>query len=142
MDGAIVIKDVKGHFEVHHVNGDISMAGIMGSGEAYSVNGDVRLDFDRNPQQNCRFGALNGEVRMRFQKDLNADFELKTFNGEFFTDFELTSLPDIAFQEVKRNGKTVYKASRHTAVRAGRGGPAILLDGFNGNMYILDKQKS
>ena len=141
MDGDISIQDVKGNFEVRHVKGDIIMEGIQGSGEAYAVNGDVRLDFEKNPQGDCRFGALNGEVRMRFQRDLNADFELKTFNGKFFTDFELTSLPDKAFQEVKRNGKTVYKASRHTAVRAGRGGPAILLDGFNGNMYILDKQR-
>ena len=140
MDGDISIKDVKGDFDVHHVNGSIAMEGLAGSGEAYSVNGDVRLDFDSNPQGDCRFGALNGEVRMRFQKNLDADFELKTFNGEFFTDFELSMLPDKIFKEVERNGKTVYKADHLTAVRAGRGGPVIRLDGFNGDMFILDKE--
>lgn len=139
MEGDIAIHGIMGDYEVGHVNGSIDMTGLKGSGEAYSVNGDVHLDFDANPRADCRFGALNGEVRMFFRKGLNADFTLKTFNGEFYTDFALKTGPNKTFNEIKRNGKTVYKAGHLTRVRAGQGGPLIQLDGFNGNMFILNK---
>jgi len=138
-EGDISIHGILGNFDVAHVNGGIEMTGLKGSGEAYSVNGDVQLDFDANPRADCRFGALNGEVRMRFRKGLHADFQLKTFNGEFYTDFALRAGPDKIFNEIKRNGKTVYKAGHLTRVRAGQGGPLISLDGFNGDMFILNK---
>ncbi|MCK5148211.1 hypothetical protein KAR48_15755 [bacterium] len=140
-DGDIRVNNVHGDFEVEQINGSITMQDLGGSGEAYSINGDVTLDFSSNPKNDCRFGALNGEVRMNFKKNLNADFLLDTFNGEFFTDFEFRSNPSKTFMEVKRNGRKVYKAGHVTSVRAGKGGPVIKLDGFNGDMYILNKDR-
>jgi DUF4097 and DUF4098 domain-containing protein YvlB len=137
-DGEIEIRGVSGDYEVLHVNDDIEMKDIEGSGEVYTVNGDVTLDFKRNPAGDCRFGSLNGEVRMHFQPGLSADFRLKTFNGDFFTDFDLDHVPSIEFAEVEVDGGKIYRAGSTTVVRAGKGGPAIELDGFNGDMYILE----
>jgi hypothetical protein len=139
-DGMIEIDGISGDFEILHVNDDIEMKGISGSGEVYTVNGDVTLEFEGNPTGDCRFGSLNGDVHMYFKPDLSADFYLKTFNGDFYTDFDLDSAPSAVFAEVKTNGRRVYRAGETTVVRAGRGGPAIELDGFNGDMFILEKR--
>lgn len=137
-DGAIEVRGISGDYRVRHVNDDIDMRDISGSGEVYTVNGDVTLHFGDNPKGDCRFGSLNGEVRMHFQPGLGADFHLKTFNGEFYTDFDVDYVPSLQFAEVESNGETVYRAGHTTVVRAGEGGPVIELDGFNGDMYILE----
>jgi hypothetical protein len=139
-DGAIRVSGISGDYQVHHVNDDIMMEDISGSGEVYTVNGDVTLRFADNPGGDCRFGSLNGEVTMYFKPGLSADFHLETFNGDFFTDFDLDYVPSVQFAEVESNGETIYRAGHTTVVRAGRGGPEIRLDGFNGDMYILEKR--
>jgi hypothetical protein len=139
MEGEIEVSSMRGNFEVHNVNGGIVMEEIGGSGEAYAVNGEVKLDFDKNPKNKCRFGALNGEVYLHFQPGLSADFYLKTFNGEFYTDFRVKAMAPEMFQTEDKNGKRVYKAGHLCRVRAGNGGPKIKLDGFNRDMYILQK---
>ena len=139
-DGGIEVEGVAGDYVVKHVNGDIDMEGIIGSGEVYTVNGDVSLHFKSNPRADCRFGSLNGEVYMHFKPGLSADFHLETFNGEFYTDFDLHHVPSVEFAEVSSNGHTIYRAGHTTVVRAGDGGPVVNLDGFNGDMYILEKR--
>jgi hypothetical protein len=140
-DGEITVQNVTGNYDVHNVNGGIVMEKIGGSGEAYSVNGDVTIDFVKNPAIDSRYGSLNGEVRLTFLPDLSADFHLKTFNGEIYSDFPVISLPAEAVKSTeKEKGRYVYKVSRMTAVRAGEGGPKIVLDGFNGDMFILKKK--
>ena len=39
----------------------------------------------------------------------------------------------------KKHGKRIYKTGGTMGVRIGKGGPEIMLDGFNGDMYILKK---
>lgn len=138
-DGEISIKEIDGDYEVHNVNGGIEMNKIGGSGDVYTVNGEVTVDFTRNPTKDSRYGSLNGETRLYFQDPLSADFTLKTFNGEVFSDFPVNYLPMKAETTEKKNGKYVYKTGRKTSVRTGKGGPSILLDGFNGDMFILKK---
>jgi hypothetical protein len=140
-DGEIVVKNIDGDYDVHNVNGGIDMEKIGGSGEVYALNGDVTIDFVKNPSKNSRFGSLNGEVRLYFRPNLSADFYLKTFNGEIFSDFPVSYLPLRAETlSEKKRGRYVYKVNRQTAVRAGDGGPEIELDGFNGDMFILEKR--
>lgn len=140
-DGEITVTDFEGDYDIHNVNGGIELEKMDGSGEVYAVNGDVTIDFMKNPREDCRFGTLNGELRLYFQPSLSADFQLKTFNGEIFSDFPVTYLPAKPETSVKKKGKYVYKTGQTMGVRAGKGGPEILLDGFNGDMFILDKKK-
>ena len=63
---------------------------------------------------------------------------MKTFNGDVFTDFPVDYLPLVRSVEEKKKGKTIYRTlNLVSAVRAGKGGPVIELDGFNGDMFIL-----
>ena len=139
-DGEVMVKGIDGNYEVENVNGGIVMEAIGGSGDVYAVNGDVTVYFRKNPETDCRFGTLNGELRLYFHPNLSAAFQLKTFNGEVYSDFDATYLPHKLNSTVERNGKTVYKTGRTTGVQVGTGGPEILLDGFNGDMFILRKK--
>lgn len=140
-DGEISVSRIDGDYEIKNVNGGIEMDQIGGSGEVYAVNGDVTIDFSKNPKSNSRFGSLNGEVRLYFQPKLSADFHLKTFNGEIYSDFDVTYLPaEAKTVSERKKGKYVYKTGRTMGVRTGKGGPEIMLDGFNGDMFILKKK--
>ena len=140
-DGEITVSKIDGDYDVANVNGGIEMDKIGGSGEAYTVNGDVTVDFTKNPEKDCRFGSLNGEVRLYFLPKLSADFSLKTFNGEIYSDFPVTHVPTkMKTVTESKKGKFVYKTGRNTTVRTGKGGPEIELDGFNGDMFILEKK--
>jgi hypothetical protein len=138
-EGDIFVESVDGDFDVSNVNGGIRMEGLSGSGDVYTVNGKVSLEFDENPKGNCSVGTINGDVRLQFQPGLSADFYMKTMNGEAFTDFEVSSLPGRATTSSSRNGKSVYKISRMSGIRAGKGGPEIELNTLNGDMFILSK---
>ena len=139
-DGEIVVTNMDGNYNIKNVNGSIEMDKIGGSGDVYTINGDLTIDFNRNPDEESRYGSLNGEVKLYFQSDLSADFQLKTFNGDIYSDFEMTYIPNKPQTVKKRKGKTVYKAGQTMGVRVGKGGPEILLDGFNGDMYVLEKK--
>jgi hypothetical protein len=141
-DGEITVQNVKGDYQVNNVNGGIVMEKIDGSGEAYTVNGDLTIDFEKNPSDDCRYGSLNGKVQLYFLHDLSADFNLKTFNGEFYFNFPVSSLLVEASRSAeKKKRRNLCKGFQLTAVRAGEGGPTFMLDGFNGNMYILEKKQ-
>ena len=139
-DGEISVKDVHGDYEIENINGGIEATGLRGSGKIYALNEDVKIVFDRNPGGDCYFGSLNGDVRIYFHSPLSADFHLKTFNGEIYSDFEVDYIPVAKNVEVKKDkGRNVFKTGRTMAVRAGKGGPQIELDGFNGDMFILEQ---
>ncbi|MFZ5517904.1 MAG: hypothetical protein ACOY90_14765 [Candidatus Zhuqueibacterota bacterium] len=138
-DGDIVVTGVRGNFEVNNINGAVTMKAISGSGKAYSLNKDTRIEFEKNPSEGCYFGSLNGDVIVAFRSGLSADFKIKTFNGDAFTDFSMTYLPLATSVQQKENGKFVYKAERATSLRTGNGGPLIELDGFNGDIQILER---
>ncbi|MBN2011467.1 hypothetical protein JW960_19195 [candidate division KSB1 bacterium] len=137
-DGKIEIKQVSGDFDVENINGGILMENMSGSGKAYALNKGVTVYFDSNPEHESYFGSLNGDVRVYFKKPLSAEFRLKTFNGSVYSDFDVHSLTPRAFSEIEKAGKTVYKSDSFFGVAAGTGGPEIVLDAFNGDIFILE----
>jgi uncharacterized protein (UPF0335 family) len=138
-EGDISVSSIGGDFDVGNVNGGIEMSGLRGSGEVHAVNGPVKVEFDGNPRGDCSFGTINGDVRLYFQPGLSADFYLKSMNGEAFTDFEVEPLPMKTKATDSENGKKVYRMMHLTGIRAGNGGPEIVLNTLNGDMYILSR---
>ena len=136
-DGDIVVRAIRGDFDVNNVNGEIDMKGLRGSGDVFTVNGKLTARFEENPKQDCLFGTINGDVRLYFQPGLSADFYMKTMNGEAYTDFEMAALPVKTTTSSSRNGKKTYQVDHMTGVRAGSGGPEIELKTLNGDMFIL-----
>ncbi len=140
-DGEIRVAGIGGDYDIENINGGAEVADAAGSGRVYALNGGVKVTFRRNPRAESSFGSLNGPVDLYFQPDLSADLRMKTFNGEIYSDFPVTALPRKPGKSDRRDGRTVYKSYRWASARIGNGGPEIELDGFNGDIRILKRDK-
>ena len=140
-DGDINIENVHGDYKIQHVNGKILMKELKGSGTAKTINGDLICYFKQNPQDSCTFGSLNGDVKLYFQEPLSAEFAMKTFNGDAFSDFPLTYVSSAPEITRKTNGEIRYRSTHRHHAKAGKGGPIIKLDGFNGDLLIMKYHK-
>jgi hypothetical protein len=116
--GDIAITHTTANFEVHNINGGISLDQVSGSGSVNTINGPVTVHFTRNPTEPSSFKTLNGQVDI---------------------DFDVTALPLPAGQTESKNGRFVYKSDRNTLGRAGHGGPELSFDAFNGNIRLHSK---
>lgn len=139
-NGEIRVQGLEGDFNISNVNGRIEVEDAAGSGRVHTVNGRVKVTFLRNPRADSYFGTINGPVELFFQPGLSADLRMKTFNGGVYSDFELTPLASGPMTAVVRGGRRSYKASQYSRARAGNGGPEITLDGFNGDVRILERK--
>jgi hypothetical protein len=75
-------------------------------------------------------------VDIYLQPDLSADLRFKTFNGQLYSDFDVTPVALPAAETERRNGKYVYHSKGLQGGRAGRGGPELTFDSFNGNIRL------
>ena len=133
----ILVEGTTGDFELDNVNGRITMQNVRGSGSARTVNAAIVASFTEQPRAASEFRTTNGNVAVTFPADLAADLRMKTFNGGLFTDFDVESLPQPAAVAERLNGRFVFRSSAFTLVRAGRGGPELTFETFNGNVRVL-----
>lgn len=136
--GDMVVENTSGKFDVHNVNGGVSLRSISGSGSAYALNEDLVVSFKDNPKEDSFFGSLNGDVDISFQSEFNANLSLKTFNGKAYTDFKTTYSESDApmSKRTDNDGLTKYNTDEFATVRVGSGGPSLKFDAFNGNILI------
>ena len=135
-DGDIRIAGVEGDFEVSNVNGSIHLSGLGGSGEVETVNGEITAVFEKNPRSDTRFVTINGDVEARFQPDLSADLDLESRWGEVWTDYPVVPLANPAPLRRKEGGRTVIEISDRSRVRVGDGGPELVFETLNGDIYV------
>ncbi|MBZ5725282.1 MAG: hypothetical protein LAP87_09820 [Acidobacteriia bacterium] len=137
--GNIEVKGTSGDFEVHNFNGGIDLQEMGGSGSVNTFNGPVKVAFTRNPAHEATFKTFNGSIDVYLQPGLDADLQFKTFHGGVYSDFDVTTLPSVVSGEIQ-SGRFVYRSSDHaTKVRAGKGGPAMSFDTFNGSIRLHSK---
>lgn len=139
--GDVTVRDVRGRFSVHNVNGGIEMLGIAGAGEAQTVNGEVKVAFRENPREDSAFVSVNGDIDLRFRNGLSADFRFKTFNGDIYSDFPVTSLPARGMETERKGGKTIFRADRFTGGRVGAGGIQVTVENLNGDIRIRENHE-
>jgi hypothetical protein len=139
-EGDVRVDNIEGGFDVSDVNGGISMSAISGFGNVHTVNGPVAVHFAKNPSGPCSFKSINGQLDIYFRPDLSADLLFKTFNGEIYSDFEVTPRASPAVETEQREGKFIYRSNRARGARAGRGGPELLFDAFNGSIRLHREQ--
>ena len=139
--GDVNVRDVRGRFSVHNVNGGIAMLGMAGSGEAQTVNGEVKITFRENPREDSAFESVNGDIDLRFVNGLSADFRFKTFNGDIYSDFPVTSLPGRGMETERKGGKTIFRSDRFTGGRIGAGGIQVTVENLNGDIRIRENNE-
>jgi DUF4097 and DUF4098 domain-containing protein YvlB len=135
VNGAIRTSDTIGRFDIHDVNGGITMTRASGSGAVRTVNGAVNVSFRENPKGNTRFQSVNGRLAVTFQPNLTADIHYQTLNGGVFTDFEATPLASTARAET-RDGRLIIRRKQDGNVRIGAGGPQLDFETVNGAVEI------
>jgi hypothetical protein len=133
--GIVRVAGTAGDFDVSNVNGRIAMTEVAGSGSAFTVNGAVTVSFVSAPQRSSTFRTVNGDVVVTLPASASADLHMKTFNGHVFTDFAVAPKPQNA-----RAVSTILGGKSRT-VRAGRGGPDLILESLNGDVRALRSSK-
>jgi hypothetical protein len=136
VNGEVKTDQTNGKFDVHGVNGGVTMTSIAGSGEVRTVNGPMVISFRESPKAASKFNTVNGRIDATFPASLSADLSFKTVNGATYTDFDVTALASPQATAEKRDGRFVYKRNRLTSVRAGSGGPELSFETVNGQIRI------
>ncbi|WP_046244113.1 DUF4097 family beta strand repeat-containing protein [Hymenobacter terrenus] len=139
--GAVLVQDVSGLLRVFNVNGAITLKNVKGTTKAHTVNGDVDATYAANPPGASSYHTINGKIRVHYPASLAADLHFKSMHGEFYTDFPNAEvLPvQVTKNQEGRGGGTVYKLTKDTAVRIGKGGSDIRFETLNGDV-IISKQ--
>jgi len=137
--GDIRVENTTGDFDLSNVNDSIEMKEVTGSGQAHTVNGKISALFAKNPAGKSSFRTVNGAIETSFRPNLSADIWVKTFNGGAYTDFTVTTLPRVAVEPERRNGKFVYRSDIMAAMRVGNGGPEFKYETLNGNVRIINR---
>jgi hypothetical protein len=135
VNGALRADNTSGHFDLHDVNGTISMTHIAGSGSARTVNGPATVAFRENPKEASHFESVNGRLSVTFMPGLAANIHSQTLNGGVFTDFESVPVGSAA-QAEEHNGRIRIRPNRSSDVRIGGGGPEMDFRTVNGSIEI------
>lgn len=140
-DGDIKVENVTGEFDVDNINGGVTMIDVAGGGHVYALNEDVEIRFKQSPDRASYFGSLNGDVRVSVPEDFGATVRLKTFNGEIYTDFPATYLASRGPERERENGRFIYRTDQAFGVRLGKGGPELEFENFNGDIFIVKRER-
>jgi DUF4097 and DUF4098 domain-containing protein YvlB len=142
VNGEIKTEETRGKFDVHGVNGSVTMTGVAGYGALQTVNGRTSVSFHEAPRQASSFQTVNGAIEASFPPNLSADLHLKTLNGQAYTDFEATAqLPSTAQAGRGRNGMFLYGTNHTSNLRIGSGGPELSFETVNGSIQIKKESR-
>jgi len=143
VNGEIKAEETRGKFDIHGVNGSVTMTGIAGSGTLRTVNGRTNVSFRESPKAASDFQTVNGAIEASFPPNLSADLRFKTLNGEAYTDFEATALLPSTAQAAgdRTNGRFVYRTNHASSVRIGSGGPELSFETVNGDIRIKKESR-
>lgn len=142
VNGDVRTEDTRGKFDIHGVNGSVTMTAVAGYGTVRTVNGRTAVSFREAPRQASSFQTVNGPIEASFPPNFSADLHLRTLNGQAYTDFEATALlPSTAQSGEGRSGKFVYKTNHTSSVRIGSGGPELSFETVNGNIQIKKESR-
>ena len=141
-DGTVRVQDVSGPLRLHNVNGAITMQNVRGTTEAFTVNGNVEASYAAPPPGASSYRTINGQIKVEYPASLGADLHFKSMHGEMFTDFPNPEILPVQVTKNQQGGGsgTVYKLTKDTAVRIGRGGPDMRFETLNGDVIITKRK--
>ncbi|MBF9143710.1 hypothetical protein I2I01_18845 [Hymenobacter sp. BT439] len=137
-NGSMTVADVTGLLHVNNVNGPITLTNVKGTTRAHTVNGNVDATYAANPAGASSYHTINGKIRVHYPASLGANLHFKSMHGEFLTDFPNAEvLPAQVTKNKEGSGSgTVYKLTKDTAVRIGKGGPDFRFETLNGDVIV------
>ncbi|MFZ5517903.1 MAG: DUF4097 family beta strand repeat-containing protein [Candidatus Zhuqueibacterota bacterium] len=140
-NGDIRVENVEGELEANNINGGVVLKNVSGSVVAHSLNKDVVVLFNRvDPSKTMSFSSMNGDIDVTFPSNFKANAKLKSNQGEIYSDFDLSQQEVVKdfLKEDKRSEGGKYRISFESGilVKINGGGPEILFNSFNGDIFI------
>jgi DUF4097 and DUF4098 domain-containing protein YvlB len=119
MSGNVRVTNATGSVQIEAVSGNVALGGSRLRGTVESVSGGIVVTGSVG-------GALSlethgGDVELRLPSGASAEVEMETFNGRLHSDF----------------GGSGEGSRRERHVTIGRGGPAVSISTFSGNVKLL-----
>ncbi|MBL7856165.1 MAG: hypothetical protein JNM57_00635 [Cyclobacteriaceae bacterium] len=137
-EGNVVAERTTGIVHADNINGSISLKNLTQESTASTINGDIDIEYDRNPEKDCRFYSLNGNINAWFQKGLAVNLSFESFNGGFFTNLDkIESLP-VKVEKFSGGEGIKFKVAGNR-YKVGSGGPLLDFETFNGNVYLKER---
>ena len=122
INGPVNLGEIEGHVEANGINGKIVVAKSVGAVEFGGINGKIEATLAKLDRDGVSIHGVNGNVDLKFLDEVNASIEMHGSNGRINAD-----LPNLKVEEQK-HGR--YRAT------IGTGGPAIEVNGCNGNISL------
>ena len=140
-NGTVRVLEVSGPLHVHNVNGAIALQNARGTTEAVTVNGNVEASYAASPPGASSYHTINGQIKVQYPASLGADLHFKSMHGELYTDFPSPKMlpAQVTKNQQDQGSGTVYKLTKETAVRIGKGGPDLRFETLNGDVTITKR---
>ena len=136
-DGDIYVNGINGKLKTDNVNGSIKLDNVSGQTLVMTVNGGIDVNFNKNPDNYCKFKTINGDIKVLCNKYLSADVCYKSMNGEFYTNYAVTAIESKAVKEKEqKGGSTLYKLGNTPQFRIGSGEIKMSFETLNGDMIV------
>jgi DUF4097 and DUF4098 domain-containing protein YvlB len=121
MSGNVRVANATGRVELEAVSGNVTVSGARLRGSVESVSGSLLVDGSVGGTLSLE--THGGNVELRLPSGTNAEVNMETFSGGLRSDFG--------------NGTGEGRRERH--VTLGRGGPAVSITTFSGDVKLLRK---
>ncbi len=127
LNGGLTLGEIDGDLEINGVNGPVNVAQATGDINVRGVNGKIDLTMAKFSEE-IDLQGINGNTEIRFIGDVNAEVDAHGMNGKVEAD-----LPNVEVRGDRGYGR--YNA------RIGSGGARIEIRGVNGNVHLSKAEK-
>ncbi len=137
-DGDVVVSGLRGDAEVENPFGRVRLVRLTGSANVSTVDGDIAAEFlGVEAGVPLALTTVHGKIEAVFPADAALTVRMKSDEGMIYSDFDIAAEkrgtrtePDAA-----AGGKRIA-LEEWTTGRIGRGGTDVLLQSYDGNIYI------
>jgi len=137
-NGDVFAKNIVGEIEAENYNGKITLENISGSVVAETYNGSIIVIFDKvTPDTPMAFSNYNGNIDLSFPSSTPASFKMKTKQGDIYEGFgmDISEVKPVVEQE-RKSDTYMVKVDEWVRGTINGGGPEVVIQSYNGNIYI------
>jgi hypothetical protein len=137
-DGDVIVDGLTGDVEVNNPYGRVRLERLTGSANVNTVDGGISVKFlGVATGVPLAFTSVHGKIDVAFPPDVDLTVRVKSDEAMVYSDFDIVvdkrkSRTDPA----GKAGGTKIALEEWTTGRIGRGGTDVLLNSFDGNIYI------
>jgi DUF4097 and DUF4098 domain-containing protein YvlB len=136
VNGKIFLSNVDGVIIAGSVNGNVTTENILKAKSITTVNGDLNVSFTDQVSMDGQFTTVNGDIELNVPKNLSAECTFKSLSGEFYSDFEVSSVPTVEKSEEGSGGKKTYKLNKNETFKIGNGDKKLSFSTVNGDLVV------